>query len=128
MNTNASCSELAGGLPRPRAPQENRADYVFTDRGRASIVAFRKVVAEPMEKFFACPICANTLVPGATLTYPRVAVEKGAGRVWDLSNGAPKLVECTRCQGSGQLLDLRDRADRRNSTDRRSESQKRSAR
>ncbi|HEV1997763.1 MAG TPA: hypothetical protein VGR61_06495 [Candidatus Dormibacteraeota bacterium] len=87
-----------------------------------------KVVEGPMEKFFACPLCANTLVPGAKMTYPRAAAEKSVGRVWDLSNGPPELVVCARCQGTGQLRDLRDQSDRRISIDRRSDSQKRSSR
>ncbi|MGI8610474.1 MAG: hypothetical protein ACR2MY_14830 [Candidatus Dormibacteria bacterium] len=85
-------------------------------------------MATAIEKYFACPICANTLVPGATLSYPRVTAEKSSGQVWDLSDGAPRLVRCTRCEGTGRLMDLRERSDRRNSTDRRSETQKRATR
>ena len=81
-----------------------------------------------MDKYFACPVCVSTLVPGKTLTYPRIEAEKGPGVVWDLSNGAPKLVTCTRCRGIGQLQDLRHRADRRQSVDRRSDSAKRASR
>ncbi|MDQ6747532.1 MAG: hypothetical protein M3010_05430 [Candidatus Dormibacteraeota bacterium] len=81
-----------------------------------------------ISNFFACPVCVSTLVPGAKLTYPRATAEKGAGKVWDLSGGAPQLVECARCKGTGMLEDLRQRSDRRQRIDRRTDSGKRTSR
>ncbi|HEY8741017.1 MAG TPA: hypothetical protein VIN56_10535 [Candidatus Dormibacteraeota bacterium] len=60
---------------------------------------------------FPCPVCLNTMVPGATHTPGKA--KQGAGRVWVLDAGPPALVECTRCEGRGVLDNRRNRRDRR---------------
>jgi hypothetical protein len=68
---------------------------------------------------FPCPVCSNTMVPGATYAELHTAKTRGAGKVWELSAGAPALVECKRCQGTGVLENRRDRRERRQRTERR---------
>lgn len=68
---------------------------------------------------FPCPVCSNTMMPGATYEDHRAAKTRGAGRVWELSGGTPALVECRRCQGTGVLENRRDRRERRQRTERR---------
>lgn len=68
---------------------------------------------------FPCPVCSNTMLPGATYAEHRQAKTRGVGKVWELSAGAPTLVECERCQGHGVLGNRRTRLDRRQRTERR---------
>jgi hypothetical protein len=68
---------------------------------------------------YPCPVCSNTMVPGATYADHRAVKTRGVGRVWELSGGAPALVECSRCEGTGVLDNRRIRLDRRQQTERR---------
>jgi RNase P subunit RPR2 len=68
------------------------------------------------QEWFPCPMCLSTLIPGAAYAVKR---EEGTGKVWDLGATPPTLVQCTRCEGSGRLRDLRQRTDRREGMDRR---------
>jgi hypothetical protein len=72
-----------------------------------------------VEPEFPCPVCANTMLPGATYAEHRQDRTRGAGKVWKLSDGAPALVECERCNGSGVLENRRQRIERRQRTERR---------
>jgi hypothetical protein len=69
---------------------------------------------------YPCPVCFNTMVPGATYAELRAVKTRGVGKVWDLSGGVPTLVDCQRCQATGVLDNRRMRLDRRERTERRS--------
>ncbi|GAC1329462.1 MAG: hypothetical protein NVSMB17_05880 [Candidatus Dormibacteria bacterium] len=67
---------------------------------------------------YPCPLCLRTLIPGATYA-PANLAKKGTGRVWALSNTERSLVTCTRCNGTGELENRRQRSERRKSAERR---------
>lgn len=68
---------------------------------------------------YACPVCLNTMVPGAARRYGQDSAARSPGKVWNLEDGPPHLVECSRCRGAGALENRRDRGDRRHGSDRR---------
>ena len=72
------------------------------------------------ESNYACPVCSSTMMPGTTYAEHRAVKTRGAGKVWELEGGAPRLVECSRCEGTGVLENRRLRLDRRQRPDRRS--------
>lgn len=74
---------------------------------------------DSVDPSFPCPVCSNTMVPGATYAELHTARTRGVGKVWELSAGTPALVECPRCHGTGVLENRRDRRERRQRTERR---------
>lgn len=68
---------------------------------------------------YPCPVCLNTMVPGASRSYGQDSGTRSTGKVWNLEDGPPHLVECSRCLGAGALQNRRNRRDRRDRSDRR---------
>lgn len=80
---------------------------------------------------YPCAICANTMLPGLTYTFPRSAEARSSGKLYDyhttsaatLNPPAPTLVDCYACKGTGLVAERRTGRQRRSAffSDRRSQ-------
>lgn len=78
---------------------------------------------------YPCAICANTMLPGLTYTFPRPAEARSSGKLYNYYTGAavlnpppPILVDCYACKGTGLVAERRTGRQRRSTSfsDRRS--------
>lgn len=81
---------------------------------------------------YPCAVCANTMLPGMTYTFPRQPETRSSGMLYDyhttsagmLNPPPPTLIDCYTCKGTGLVTDRRSGRQRRSAWfgDRRAES------
>ena len=69
---------------------------------------------------YPCPVCANTMLPGVTYTWPRPADQRSPGKLYYPYTGAamglpppPTLADCYNCKGAGVVEERRTGKSRR---------------
>ena len=104
-------------FPSPDCAITETLDAV--SRGEDWVLADMSVVSGAEEApTYPCPLCLRTLIPGAPFR-PASQATSGTGKIWSLSSTERALVVCTRCGGSGELENRRQRRERRQRTERR---------